>query len=272
MSIAKGVNVRCSNSNIFNGRIYKMDVMALNTGSTLYKKPFITAAVFLILGAVSFISGIVLESATGDMNYFALMTFGIFFIIISLVVFAVYGMMERKFKNVLNNTKILDFTLNDISFNAIAEKTGDEIKSANKGLLFIMLAFCIVFGLLGLIFLEDGIIFLFIFFGLGVFLTVMALIITTYRTHKLKKGSKRVILSKNAAYVAGEFHNWSIPGTALLGARFIPRNGTDVFMSCIEIKYGAITIPGPSEYAFVVPIPFEAESRAQEIISILLQQ
>jgi hypothetical protein len=247
-------------------------VIILETGNTLYKKPFITASLFLFLGVASIFTGIIFENLTGEMNYFALVAFGVFFIIISLVVFAVYGAMEKKFKSVINNGKILDFTLNDEQFKNIAVKTGEEIKNTNKGLLIIMLAFCIVFGLFCLIFMEDGFILFAIFIVLGLFLTLMALIITKYRTNKAMKGSKRVILSTDAAYVGGEFHTWSMPGTAITSVIYIPRDGFEVKMGYLEIKYGAITIPGPSEYTFIIPIPFEIEFRAQEIVSILKQQ
>jgi len=244
----------------------------MGSGNNIYKKPFITAAAFIILGIFAIISGIYFEGSTGNSGYFAMVALGVFFIIIGAVVFSVYGMMEMKFKAVINNNKILDFTLNDETFNSVAIQTGEEVKQNNKALLFIMLAFCVSFGLISLFLFEDGIILFEIFIGLGIFLTIMALIITKYRLSKIKKGSKRVILSKNAAYVAGEFHTWNMPDTALLGARYVPRDGNNVKMGYIEIQYGAVTVPGPSTYSFIVPIPAEFENRANEIVQTLLMR
>lgn len=244
----------------------------MESGNTLYKKPFITATIFLLLGFFSIIFGVYFADSTGDSNFYSLLAFGVFFIIISLVIFAVYGAMEMKFKSAINNQKLLDFYLNDGSFDDIAAKTGNEIKMNNKALLIIMLLFCAIFGGLSLFLGEDGVLLSGIFIGLGIFLTIMAFIITKYRVNKLKKGSKRVILSKNAAFVAGEFHTWNVPGSALIGARYYPRDGHNVKTSFIEIQYGALTVPGPSTYTFAVPIPVEAENRVNEIIGILLQQ
>jgi hypothetical protein len=247
-------------------------VLSLESGVVFYKKPFITAGVFFFLGISSISGGILMNNSTGDMDYFALVAFGVFFIIISIVVFAVYGSMENKFKAVINNQKLLDFTLSEELFSQTAEQTGAEIISTNKGLLMIMLAFCVIFGFLGLLVFDDGIVFFIIFACLGVFLTIAAFVITKYRTAKLKKGSRRVILAKKAAFVAGEFHNWDMPGTALIAVKYVPRVVESYKIGYLEIKYGAITIPGPSEYTFIVPIPYEMEAQAPQIISILLER
>lgn len=243
----------------------------MNSGNTLYKKPFITATVFFIFGLISMILGIYFSGSTGESDYFALLAFGVFFIIIAFDIFVVYGVMEMKFKSAINNQKLIDFTLNDDLFDDVAEKTGKEIKQNSKTLLTIMLLFCIVFGGFSLFLGEDGVLLSGIFIGIGIFLTIAAFIITKYRVSKLKKGSKRVILSKYAAYVAGEFHIWNVPGSALIRVRYIPRDNDKVKMGYIEIQYGAITVPGPSTYSFIVPIPSEFENKAAEVVGILLR-
>ncbi len=244
----------------------------MDSGNTLYKKPFITAAIFFLLGIIAVVCGVIFENSSGNSNYFALIIFGIFFIVIAVVVFAVYGAMEMKFKSVINNQKLLDFMLTENVFGDISAKTGNEIKYNNKMLLFIMLAFCVVFGLLSLLLGEEGQLLFVIFICLGLFLTIIAIIITKYRVNKVNKGSRRVILSQNGAYVSGEFHTWNTPTTALLGVSYIPRDDQNVKTGYLRIEYGAITVPGPSTYSFIVPIPYELESQALEIAGILLKQ
>lgn len=244
----------------------------MNSETVLYKKPFVFAGILMFFGVGAIIGGIVLNNLTKDMGYFAFIAFGIFFLIISTVTFAVYGAMQMKFKSVINHQKILDFYLKEDQFIQTAEKTSDEIKQTNKSMLMIMLAFCIIFGLLGLFILEDGYIFLLILCCLGIFLTFAAFVITKYRTAKLHRGSKRVILAKRAAFVAGEFHNWDMPGTALTGVRYVQHGEEANEVGYLEIKYSAITVPGPSEYTVVVPLPFEMEAQAQQIILLLMQQ
>lgn len=244
----------------------------MDSGNTLYKKPFITAVIFSLLGIIAVICGISFENDTGNSNFFALLLFGIIFVIIAVVIFAVYGAMEMKFKSVINDQKLLDFKLTEDVFGDISAKTGNEIKQNNKALLIIMLAFCVVFGLLSLLLGEEGRLLFVIFISLGLFLAIMAFIITKYRVNKVKKGSRRVILSKNGAYVAGEFHTWNTPVTALLDVTYIPRDVQNVKIGYLKIKYGAITVPGPSTYSFIVPIPYELEIQALEIADILLQQ
>lgn len=234
---------------------------------SLYKKPFITAFVFLILGLFMFFGGITLADSTKDSDFYALMVFGVLFFIVAIVVFAVYGGLEKKFQNVIKNGMLLNYTLEDDVYKNLVGVQAQDIKSNNKVLLFIMLFFCLLMAVLGpLIVEEDGIIISFIAVGLGVFLTVAYLMITHFRVNKLKKGSKQVVLSKSGAYVCGQFHCFNAYGTRIVGAEYI-KNAN---IGYIKIDYQALTLPAPTPYSVFIPLKSEMETMANDIIHNLL--
>ncbi len=233
----------------------------------LYHKPMITAIVFLVLGLVMAFGGGILAQIDGNSDYYALVAFGALFFISAMVIFAIYGGLERKFQRVVQNDVLLNFTIDDLSVFKTAKSAAEDIRMNNNTALYIMLFFCVLFGLIFPFILEDGYIVTYICIGLGVFLTIAKIIITRYRTHKLYKGSGVVILSKGGAYVLGEFHCWNVVGSMLTKVKYVP--GSDESMGHIKIQYQALTVPGPTKYAVTVPVPKEMEWKVQEIIDVL---
>lgn len=239
----------------------------LNTKIRLYKKPFITGAVFLILGIFMFAYGVFMAEKMHNSDFYALVTFGVIFLITAAVILIVYGALEAKFQRIINNDTLLSFCIDDSQYQKTATISADDIKTNNKITLWIMLFFCVILAVLGPFIAEDGYIISLIAIGLAVFLSLSALIITNYRVNKLKKGSKRVILSKDGAYVCGEFHCWNIPGSRLIKAQYISKDKDEGY---IKIEYGAATLPGPTVYSCIIPIPNEIEQKAQDIVALLM--
>ena len=232
----------------------------------LYTKPFVTGAVLLVLGIFMFAYGIIMAGQTHNSDFYALVVFGTIFIISAIVTIFVYGALEVKFQKIINSNTLLDFCIDDYEYQKTAEISANEIKANNKITLFIMLFFCIALAIIGPFVAEDGYLISLISIGLAVFLTLAAIIATTYRVNKLKKGSKRVVLSKKGAYICGEFHYWDLAGSALLKAEYIRIGNENGY---IKINYGAITIPAQSVYSFIVPIPKEMEQKAKDIVELL---
>jgi hypothetical protein len=159
-------------------------------------------------------------------------------------------------------------------YDSFTEKKADEIKTTNKGLIKVVLLFCIIFNIalpsvMGLD-NEDATIMRLILFGLVVFLYGAYSIITSFRVRKLKKGSKIVMLSTDVAYVGGEFHCWNIPGYWLSDVKYSSKDTlNNVPLAFIEIKYSTITMTGPMDYTVIIPVPEFAEKQAVEAIEVL---
>lgn len=263
----------------------------MNKLPTLYKKPFIVSAVFIIVAVSVIIFAAYVDLGDGS---FALIALGIFILIIGIVTLCVYAMMEGRFRKVLDagNGTLLRYQMNENELTFGVSAQADNVKSTNKSTLLIILFFCAVFAIGGPIFIEDdGYIFSIISIALGVFMTIMALIITKYRTNKLKKGLNReVILTVNAAYVFGELHTWRLPGFLLsVGYSPVGQNQSQYpnpnpspnlnpspnpnpskIYNCdvINIEYTAVAWP-IQLYNLTIPIPKGMEAIAQQAVSIL---
>ena len=231
-----------------------------------YKKPFITSSVFFVLSLVMMYFG--WTKGEDDMNFFVLFAGGIFFAIIALVTFFVYLGLEQKLKRLLTKDGIL---LNyEVSPDLLQEATrqkGEEIKGVNKGLLFIILGFCALFAIFAPMIIdgddEEQMLFRLICIGIGVFMTLAYVIVTSYRVHKLKHANGRVVLARGAALVMGEFHCWDLPLYRLESSEFYVA-GTYEGMSSAVLKlvYGTITTTGPTKYDVLIPVPGEQYNNA----------
>ena len=236
----------------------------MNKLPTLYKKPFIVSAVFILVALTMIFIGGFFDF--GDLSY-AIIIFGGLFLITGVVTICVYGMMEKRFKQALGdiNGILLHYEMNENEFIKGVSQQADNIKSTNKSTLLIMLGFCVILAIAGPFFLEDGIIFSITAIVLGVFLTIMALIITNYRTNKLKKGKNEILLTINASYAFGELHSWQLPGF-LLSVEYCPREQNNKYnCDVIEIKYTAVAMP-IQIYDVTLPIPSSMESDAHKAV------
>lgn len=239
----------------------------MNKIPTLYKTPFIVATVFIVLAVALFLFGGFIDF--GDAS-FAMIAFGVLLLIFGIVTLSVYAMMEKRFKQAIGdrNGILLQYQMNENEFISGVSKQSDNIKNTNKSSLLIMLSFCVIIAIGGPLLVEDGYIFSIIAIGLGVFLSLMALIITKYRTKKIKKGNREVLLTVKAAYVFGELHSWQLPGF-LLNVEYSPAAQDKKYNSdVIEIKYTAVAMP-IQVYEVSVPVPRGLENQAQQAVSVL---
>jgi len=231
-----------------------------------YKKPFITSAIFFLLALFMMVFGWI--KGDEDMNYFALFAGGIFFAIISLVTFFVYLGLERKLKWLLSKDGILlNYELSPDLLREATKQKAEEIKGINKGLLFIIIGFCVLFAIFAPMIIdgndEEQMLFRLICIGIGIFMTIMYLIITTYRVHKLKHADGRVVLSRSAALVFGEFHCWDLPMYSLESSHFfVPGTYEGMSSAVIKLVYATITTTGPTSYDVLIPIPSDQVNNA----------
>lgn len=130
-----------------------------------------------------------------------------------------------------------------------------------------MLFFCLLVAVIGPFLVEedDRPLIILIGVGLGIFLALIAFIITKFRVYKLKKGSKLVMLSKKGAYVLGTFHFWGAPASFSHSIELEQKqNGT-----VIEIEYSVLTMAGPNTTNFFVPVPENLIEEAKKAVEIM---
>ncbi len=238
----------------------------------LYKKPFITSIIFIAAGFVMITGGIILPEYTGEMGYYALFMGGILVFITGFVILFIYGRLEKQYQNILNNNPLLHFTVDSKYLKHNIDKSIEDLRSQNKATLFIMLFFCGLVAIILPFLFEDGYLFIFIGLGLGVFLTAAEITITHYRVYKLKNGTNEFILTRDNAYVSGEFHSWNMPGTSLTDIKFVRPDVKKDRIGRLEITYYAVTYPAPLKQKINIPVPADLVCRIPEIIEILQQK
>jgi len=238
----------------------------------LYKKPFITSVIFLASGFVMTTVGFILADYTGTMDYYAMVMGGFFVFILGLIILIIYGKLEKQYQNILYNNPLLHFTVDNKYLKQNIDKNIEELKSQNQATLFVMLFFCVLVAVVMPFLFEDGYLFIFIGLGLGAFLTSAAIIITYYRVNKLKKGTNEFILTRDSAYVSGEFHSWNMPGTSLTMINFVPPDVKKDRLGRLEITYYAVSYPAPLKQKINIPVPHDLLYKIPEVIQILQQK
>lgn len=236
---------------------------------TFYRKPFIVAFVFSAVGILMIIGGFVLADQTASMGYYALIAFGVLFLIVGVVTHFMYRRMERAFQRTLRGDPLLRFTVDASLLVEDTERRIRALKSENKVKLVVMLVFCALVAIVLPFFFEDGYLFLFIGAGLAALLSLSALIITAYSVRRIRRGNNEYILSANGAYVRGEYHTWGVPGTGLSSVKYVPP--TQKKMGAIEIEYTAAAYPSEASVKFKIPIPEDQALKAEEMVMALEQ-
>ncbi len=233
----------------------------------LHTIPFITAGVFLLAGIILMALGF-LRGDDPSMNNYALAAFGLLFLIVAAVIFAMYWAIEKRYRNLLREEPLLRYTLKAEAHKAHIEKNIEELKSKNKALLFVMLFFCILFAIILPFFVEEKLTMIAICLGLGAFLTLAAWVITAYRVRKLKRGGEEVILGRGGAFLEGSFHAWDMPGTGITGLEYEPSTMPGK-MGKLTIEYTAQSIPAPLTETIVLLIPDGLDNRMPAVIQAL---
>jgi|GEM_PF-2978760 len=233
-----------------------------------YKKPFITSSIFFVLSILMMFIGWTRAESENEMGYFALFAGGIFFAIIALVTFFMYLGLEMKLKRLLTKDGILlHYLVSPSLLKETIDQKGTELKTVNKGLLFIIIGFCVLFAIFAPMIIDgnddDQMLFRFICIGIGVFMTLAYLIVTAYRIRKLKKANGRIVLSRGAALVLGEFHCWDLPLYRLQSSEFYQAGTYEGMTSAVlKVVYGTITTTGPTSYDILIPVPPEQYQNA----------
>lgn len=194
--------------------------LALEGRSVMEKPPVLHRIPFTVAGVMAGLSlgltvfGLYRLEVVGDFDAPGLILVGILLLVSAGVIAIVYGMQEKLFRKTMRQP-LMVYTLDAAYLSDMITKNTAEIQAQNKIMLLVMLFFC---GLMALIFLfigEEGPLVSLAMLGLAAFLSLMAWIITRYRTNKLKKGGRHVLISQDGVLFLGQYHTWSLPGGRL---------------------------------------------------------
>ncbi len=233
----------------------------------LHKKPFVTAGVFLLAGIVLVALGF-FRSGDPSMNNYALGAFGLLFLIVAAVTFAIYGAMEKRYRNLLREEPLLRYILPEEGRRTQSDKNVAELRMKNKALLTVMLFFCGLFAVVLPFFVEEKLLMIGICLGIGAFLALAAWTITSYRVRKLRRGGKEVILGRGGAYLEGAFHAWDMPGTGITDLAYEPPSWKGK-PGELRIEYTAQALPAPLTEIITLLIPRELEDKIPMVLQAL---
>lgn len=243
---------------------------------SLYRKPFWVAGILALAGVGLLGLGVVRAEASHNQDWYAACAFGVLLLISGVVTAAVYGALELKFRRLISGQGVLlDWTLPPELQEEQARRLAADIVANNKAVLAIMVGFCLLFAIILPFGVKDGDgpLMAGICLGLAVFLSVTCLVITLYRVRKAKRGHPQILLSAEAAYVNGELHSWTLPGTSLDEVEI---HETEKFgrtrRPAIVIRYTETTRAGPNTHTVVVPIPDGKRDEAEAAIQVFAIQ
>lgn len=230
----------------------------------LYTTPFIVAWVMLVIGLLGAFNlaymPLIIEDYDGMDGGFAFMVIGAFIAMIAVIVFATYGKLNKDFNKMLAGDTLLSFVMPFNIYSFFSQKEAEDIKGNNKIVLFMILGFCVLFGvILGL---AVDPLYILICLGIAVFFTIVFFITTAFRTNKVKKSQALVCLNMGGAYVLGQMHSWSMTGTWPVSVSFIDGVQEQLPCPCVQVTYMAPNYPVPQQYTVTIPVLPELVNQA----------
>jgi predicted membrane channel-forming protein YqfA (hemolysin III family) len=221
-----------------------------------------TAIVFIILFAVSVILIFIpfITGMDGMSGGFALSFIAIFLSIAFLIASAVFFVMAKKFDNAISDENIiLHWVYEKSEWMKFTEKEF-VVQKKEKRLLFILIIAIsfIVLVIFSIVVRDSWRIMIIIFFGLSALLGFVAFMVPKLQYRNFKKTLPEAYLANGCAYLAGEFHCWSILGAALEDVEFDNKN--------MQIK---ITYSYPARYSrgqTTVRIPLPVQENSQSVL------
>jgi hypothetical protein len=223
---------------------------------SLYKTPFIVAWVMLIIGLLGAFNltyiPLLIEDYDGMSGGFAFTVVGGFIAIIAIIVFAVYGKLNGDFRKMLAGDTLLSYVMPYDIYAYYSHKEAEEIKGNNKVVLFMILGFCVLFGVIFGLTIDP--LFIVICLGIAVFFTIIFFITTAFRTRKVKTSQALVCLNIGGAYVFGQLHSWSMAGTRPTAAVFVDPRQENLPCPVIRITYWTPNYPVPQQQTATIPV------------------
>jgi len=228
-----------------------------------YLKPKLVALVLLLISLGMIFGGFFMESETYDMNYFGMAFIGIFLLIMSVVTYFVYNNLQHKLNDLLDAPPLLAFLLSEEEANLAKEENNQALKSYNFRIWLTIVAFCVLFAILGPLFVEQWDLWIMICAAIAVFFTFVFFLATYVRTRKFKTTDRNVILNVKGVYFMGSYYTFGMLGVWLTEAEFDPQT------NLLRLVVTAATTAGPSESIVIIPIPLEHRDKIEAILAEL---
>lgn len=240
---------------------------------SLYTTPFIVAAVMLVIGLLGAFNlaymPLFIDDYDGMDGGFAFMVIGGFIAIIGIIVFAVYGKLNGDFKRMLAGDTLLSYVMPPDIYSAFSAKEAEDIKTNNKIVLFMILGFCVLFGVILGILVDT--LFIIICLCIAVFFTIVFFIATAFRTGKVKKSQSLVFLNMGGAYIFGQMHSWSMAGSWPVFVDFFDGAPNNLPCPYIQLSYMAPNYPVPQQHTATIPVPIPLAGQAQWAVGVIKQ-
>jgi hypothetical protein len=155
----------------------------------LYTTPFVVAWIMLIIGLLGAFNlaylPLIISDYDGMSGGFAIAFVGGFIAIMGIVVFGVYGKLNRDFARMLAGDTLLTYVMPADIYAFFSRKQAEDIKQNNKMVLIMILGFCVLFGVIFGLAVDT--LFIIIFLCIAVFFTIVYFLATAVRTKKVKK-------------------------------------------------------------------------------------
>jgi hypothetical protein len=219
-----------------------------------------TALVFMVLFAVSLILIFVpyLTDMNGISGGFALSFIALFLSLAFLITSIVFFVMAKKFDmDITGENIILHWVYEKSEWMKFAEKEF-AVQKKEKRLLYILIIVIsfIVLAIFSILVRDSWRIMVIIFFGLSVLLAFVAFVVPKIQYRNFKKTLPEAYIANGCAYLAGEFHCWSMLGAALEDVEFDNKNLQ------IKIIYSYPARSGRSQTALRIPLPIQENSQS----------
>lgn len=228
-----------------------------------YLKPKLFALALLVVSLIMIFGGFFMEGETYDMNYFGVAFIGIFLLVMALVTYFVYAGLQRKLNALLDATPLMAYVLTEEQAQQAIEENNAALKNYNFRIWLTIVAFCLLFAVMGPVFAEDWGLWALICLAIAIFFTFVYFIATAVRVNRFKKADHQVILNEKGVYFMGQYYTFGMPGVWLTQAEYNPQKGL------LTLMVTAATTAGPSDSTLIIPVPSEYQDKIESILGEL---
>ncbi len=238
---------------------------------TVYKTPLIVGWCLLAIGLLAAFNLTYMPSFVDDFDGmnggFALIMFGVFLIVVAVVMLVIFGRLNRQFRAMLSGNVLVSGVLPRSIHAYFSTDRAEAIQSANKTGLFITLIFSTLIGLI--LGAAADVTFFYICLGIDAFVTLAYFVVTAFRMSKVRRPHALACLSVGGAYVFGELHSWSIAGAQPVEIDYTDGTAEHLPCPCIRVTYMAPAYPGPRRESITIPVVQSQAQRAERAVSVI---
>jgi membrane protein YdbS with pleckstrin-like domain len=202
---------------------------------------------------------------------FGIMFIGFFVIIVGIITAAVFGQRAREMNRILADENIVArWTYSEAESRQQVQEQFARQSAYNRSTFIIMFAWFVVIGgaFMGYSLFSTGEVnwfFAVLFFGILLFLALVAFITPVLWRQQAERSSREVIIARSGLVLNGGLHTWVRPLNRLESVQFNETPGE----KALEFEIGAMSRAGMAAYTpytVIVPLPAGQEADAQRIV------